>query len=47
MKKAFYRHNSSYIKLVFSDGETYLQLNTETNKKALINDSYELIMLSN
>jgi hypothetical protein len=47
MNKAFYRHNSPWIKLVFSDGSTYLQTNSEQNRKALLRDGFELILLNN
>lgn len=46
MKKAYYRHNSAFIKLVFSDGSTYLQTNSEYIRKSLISDGYELILLN-
>ena len=47
MNKAFYRYNSAWIKLVFSDGNTYLQTNSEQNRKALLRDGFELILLNN
>ena len=48
MNKGYYRHNSAFIKLIYSDGTTYLHSNTDRNRrKALINDGFELILLTN
>lgn len=47
MNKGCYRHNSAFIKLIYSDGTTYLHFNTDRNRKTLINDGFELILLTN
>ena len=47
MNKGYYRHKSAFIKLIYSDGTTYLNSNTEKNRKALINEGFELILLTN
>jgi len=47
MNKGYYRHNSAFIKLTYSDGTIYLNSNTETNRKALINEGFQLILLTN
>ena len=47
MNKGYYRYNSAFIKLIYSDGTTYLSSNTEENRKALINEGFQLILLTN
>ena len=47
MNKGYYRHKSAFIKLIYLDGTTYLHFNTEINRKALINEGFELILLTN
>ena len=47
MNKGYYRHNSAFIKLIYSDGTTYLNSNTEKNREALINEGFQLILLTN
>jgi hypothetical protein len=45
MKKAYYRLNSAWIKLLFSNGDTILVTNCAIQREGLKRDGFDLVLL--